>query len=172
MIVLLDGAAVFVDGRYTVQVRQQVSAELFEYRHLIDEPHADWLGKRLGAGKRAGFDPRMHTLSWQKRAQETLARHGVELVELAQNPVDLCWHDRPAAQVLQTDASPDASLPAGHGTQAAFPTPVARCPAGHGWHDEAAEGPNVPAGHDTHAVLSELASWPTPHATHSPCSAS
>ena len=77
MIVLLDGAAIFVDGRYTVQVRQQVSAELFEYRHLIDEPHADWLGKRLGAGKRAGFDPRMHTLSWQKRAQETLARHGV-----------------------------------------------------------------------------------------------
>jgi Xaa-Pro aminopeptidase len=101
MIVLLDGAAIFVDGRYTVQVRQQVSAELFEYRHLIDEPHADWLGKRLGAGKRAGFDPRMHTLSWQKRAQETLARHGVELVELAQNPVDLCWHDRPAAQVQQ-----------------------------------------------------------------------
>src|SRR5262245_16490297 len=41
-IVLADSAAIFVDGRYTVQVRQQVSPELFEYRHLVDEPHAEW----------------------------------------------------------------------------------------------------------------------------------
>lgn len=101
VVVLLEGAAIFVDGRYTVQVRQQTPASLFEYRHLIDEPHAEWLGKRLGAGRRAGYDPRMHTLTWQRRTQETLARHGVELVALAENPVDLCWDDRPAPIVRE-----------------------------------------------------------------------
>jgi Xaa-Pro aminopeptidase len=100
-IVLTDSAAIFVDGRYTVQVRQQVDPELFEYRHLIDEPHAEWLGKRLGDGRRAGYDPRMHTLSWQKRTRETLARHGVDLVALDANPVDLCWDDRPEAALRQ-----------------------------------------------------------------------
>ncbi|MFM7785506.1 MAG: aminopeptidase P family protein [Gammaproteobacteria bacterium] len=97
VIVLQDSAAIFVDGRYTVQVRQQTPEALFEYHHLIDEPHAEWLGKRLGAGRRAGYDPRMHTLSWQRRTQETLARLGVELVALPENPVDRCWEDRPAA---------------------------------------------------------------------------
>jgi Xaa-Pro aminopeptidase len=96
-IVLADSAAMFVDGRYTVQVRQQVSPELFEYRHLVDEPHAEWLAGRLGEGKRkrVGDDPRMHTLAWQTRTQATLAQHGVELVALAANPIDRCWHDRP-----------------------------------------------------------------------------
>jgi Xaa-Pro aminopeptidase len=98
-IVLRDAAAIFVDGRYTVQVRQQVSAQLFEYHHLVDEPHAEWLAARLGKGARVGYDPRMHTLSWQKRTAATLAQNGVELVELAENPVDLCWTDRPVAEV-------------------------------------------------------------------------
>jgi Xaa-Pro aminopeptidase len=101
VIVLQDSAAIFVDGRYTVQVRQQTPEPLFEYRHLIDEPHAEWLGQRLGAGKRVGYDPRMHTLSWQKRSCETLARHGVALVELAENPIDACWADRPPCEPRQ-----------------------------------------------------------------------
>jgi hypothetical protein len=128
--------------------------------------HPDAQAAQREASPASGTEPAAHGAHAVAPAADTdpeaHATHGVAC----------CALYRPAAQVLQTDASPDASLPAGHGTQAAFPTPVARCPAGHGWHDEAAEGPNVPAGHDTHAVLSELASWPTPHATHSPCSAS
>ncbi|MFN3238924.1 MAG: aminopeptidase P family N-terminal domain-containing protein, partial [Pseudomonadales bacterium] len=38
VIVLLDRAAIFVDGRYTIQVRQQVPGDLFEYHHIVDEP--------------------------------------------------------------------------------------------------------------------------------------
>ncbi len=98
VIVLADAAAIFVDGRYTVQVRQQVSAELFEFLHLVDEPHARWLARRLGKGTRVGYDPRMHTLTWQKKTVDTLARSGVELMALDENLVDLCWHDRPAGR--------------------------------------------------------------------------
>lgn len=95
---LADRAALFVDGRYTEQARQQTSAELFEYHHLIDEPHLPWLVKTLGSGTRVGYDPRLHTLSWQKRALEVLGAGGIELVALDSNPVDACWADRPPAQ--------------------------------------------------------------------------
>lgn len=95
VVVLADAAAIFVDGRYTVQVRQQVSEQLFEFLHLVDEPHARWLGKRLGEGRRVGYDPRMHTLTWQKKTADTLARSGVELAALDENLIDLCWRDRP-----------------------------------------------------------------------------
>ena len=50
VIVLPDAAAIFVDGRYTVQVRQQVSEELFQILHLVDEPHVEWLTRQLEAG--------------------------------------------------------------------------------------------------------------------------
>ena len=95
---LADRAALFVDGRYTEQARQQTSAELFEYHHLIDEPHLPWLVKTLGSGKRVGYDPRLHTLAWQKRALEVLGAAGVELAALETNPVDACWTDRPPAE--------------------------------------------------------------------------
>jgi len=97
VIVLGDAAAIFVDGRYTVQVRQQVPAEFFEYRHLVEEPHAAWLAQRLARGARVGYDPRLHTLSWQRKTAATLARSGIELVALEDNPIDRCWQDRPAA---------------------------------------------------------------------------
>lgn len=96
-----DRAALFVDGRYTEQARQQTSAELFEYHHLIDEPHLTWLAKTLGGGKRVGYDPRLHTLAWQKRALETLGADGIELVALGPNPIDACWVDRPSAGCVE-----------------------------------------------------------------------
>lgn len=99
VIVLHDSAAIFVDGRYTVQVRQQVPADLFEFLHLVEEPHARWLGKRLGAGKRVGYDSRLHTLSWQRRTSEVLEECSVALVTLEENPIDRAWHDRPIPEI-------------------------------------------------------------------------
>ena len=51
VIVLPERAAIFVDGRYTVQVQQQVSSDLFEFHHLIEESHADWLAEQLELGR-------------------------------------------------------------------------------------------------------------------------
>ena len=64
-IVLADAAAIFVDGRYTVQVRQQVPSELFEYHHLLDEPPVAWLAERLPSRACVGYDPRLHTAAWR-----------------------------------------------------------------------------------------------------------
>ena len=95
-VVLRDTAAIFVDGRYTVQVSSEVPPDLFEYHHLLDEPLADWLASMLPAGSRVACDPRLHSLHWFRTAQKTLADAKVELVADTDNPVDCCWADRPA----------------------------------------------------------------------------
>lgn len=96
-IVLKDSAVIFVDGRYTVQVRQQVSAELFSYSSLQDDPPPQWLAAHLPEGSRVGYDPRMHTLGWQRKALSILGKKRIALLAVADNPVDLHWYDRPAA---------------------------------------------------------------------------
>lgn len=93
-VITRETAAIFVDGRYTVQVRKQVPAELFEYRHLIEEPALDWIINSLPQGSKVAFDPRMHTAAWLKGAQAKLAEK-VELTTLSSNPIDELWSDRP-----------------------------------------------------------------------------
>ncbi|HFF2787485.1 TPA: aminopeptidase P family N-terminal domain-containing protein, partial [Vibrio cholerae] len=93
-IVTLSGAAIFVDGRYTVQVRKQVSSELFEYCHLIEQPYLNWLVTQLPAGAKVGYDPRMHRGSWLTQAQKQLAGK-INLCAVSSNPIDLLWQDRP-----------------------------------------------------------------------------
>ncbi|HYE51070.1 MAG TPA: aminopeptidase P family protein [Azospirillaceae bacterium] len=97
VVVLKDRAAIFVDGRYTIQVRQQVSEDLFEIRHLIEEFHGDWAAESLPRGAKLGFDPWLHTVSWIERMRAALAVTGVELVPVDGNPVDAVWHDQPPA---------------------------------------------------------------------------
>jgi Xaa-Pro aminopeptidase len=99
-IVMAERAAVFTDGRYTVQVNQQVDPSLFDIHHLVETPHVKWLSQQLDGG-RVGYDPRMHTLRWQQAAEKTLAKRDIELVETEDNLVDLCWQDRPQPELQQ-----------------------------------------------------------------------
>src|SRR5277367_2424400 len=46
-VILMDRAALFVDGRYTLQAAQQAPAALYEIHHLIGEPYAAWLRTAL-----------------------------------------------------------------------------------------------------------------------------
>ncbi|EGQ9765272.1 aminopeptidase P family protein [Vibrio alginolyticus] len=97
-VITKDKAAIFVDGRYTVQVTKQVPADLFEYRHLIEEPALDWIKDHLANGASVAIDPRMHNSAWLDMAQAKLA--GIlELKILDSNPIDELWHDRPAPVV-------------------------------------------------------------------------
>lgn len=97
VIVMRERAAIFVDGRYTVQVRQQVNEDLFEILHLVETPHMTWLAAELEAGARVGYDARLHSLNWQKAALNTLSKQRIELVELEHNLIDISWDDRPIA---------------------------------------------------------------------------
>ncbi|MDO6617415.1 X-Pro aminopeptidase [Shewanella sp. 10N.286.52.C2] len=94
-IILKDTAAIFVDGRYTVQVALQVDAQLFSYESLTDTPQIQWLIDKLAQGKRVGIDSRLHTLAWYQQAQHQLTKADISLVSVAENPIDIHWQQRP-----------------------------------------------------------------------------
>ncbi|WP_086677513.1 aminopeptidase P family protein [Vibrio parahaemolyticus] len=102
-------AAIFVDGRYTVQVTKQVPNELFEYRHLIEEPALDWIQDNLTANASVAIDPRMHSSAWLVMAQAKLAGK-LELNILSSNPIDALWHDRPAPVVSDVRLMPTEAV--------------------------------------------------------------
>ena len=95
-IVLKDRAALFVDGRYTVQAAQQVDTAIFTIEHLVDTPPEQWLEKNLKAGAKLGYDPWLHTADGAERLQRVCATVGATAVALADNPIDALWTDRPA----------------------------------------------------------------------------
>ncbi len=97
--VLGEEAAVFVDGRYTIQVREQVDMDVFPARHLINEPVTEWLSERLKAGQKLGFDAMLHTVREVRKLRKVCAEAGAELVALDDNPVDAVWADRPEKPV-------------------------------------------------------------------------
>ena len=100
-LVLANKAALFVDGRYTVQVCNEVAPELFEFHHLIDEPPLPWLAGQLPAGAVVGFDSRLHTLHWYHSAKQLLSQAGLRLADTQGSLVDRCWQGRPAQVVSQ-----------------------------------------------------------------------
>ena len=95
-VVLAETAAIFVDGRYTLQVRQQVDTAVFEPRHLVDDPPHLWLKDVLSSGRRIGFDPWLHTSAEVDRFSKALTDVGAAFVPVDGNPVDAVWADRPA----------------------------------------------------------------------------
>ncbi|MEE8333730.1 MAG: aminopeptidase P family protein [Alphaproteobacteria bacterium] len=94
--VLPECAAVFVDGRYTLQVRDQVETGLFEPRHQTEQPPGDWLAEHATEGMRIGFDPWLHTADGVRRLETACAKSGALMVALDENPVDAVWPGQPA----------------------------------------------------------------------------
>ncbi|NVK33785.1 MAG: aminopeptidase P family protein [Rhodobacteraceae bacterium] len=97
--VLMDSAAIFVDGRYTIQVAEQVDLDVFSAKHLINEPVSTWLATELKPGQRLGYDAMLHSLNEVRRLEGMCRKVGAELVPLKDNPIDAVWSDRPAAPV-------------------------------------------------------------------------
>jgi Xaa-Pro aminopeptidase len=96
-VVLAERAALFVDGRYTLQAARQVDGRSFELHHLIEEPPADWLGTALAPGMVLGYDPWLHTPNEVERIRSAVTAAGATLRAVADNPLDRVWPDRPAA---------------------------------------------------------------------------
>ncbi|MBL8553911.1 MAG: aminopeptidase P family protein [Phenylobacterium sp.] len=90
-VILQDKAAVFVDGRYTLQVRDQVDAGVFEIRDLVEGGVPAYLESATGAGQKIGYDPRLHSPDALTRLKEAAAKAGAELVGVNDNPLDRAW---------------------------------------------------------------------------------
>ena len=95
-IVLAEAAAIFVDGRYTVQVREQVDTAVFTPEPWMDMPPERWLEEHLEKGVRLGYDPWLHTPGQVERLAKSVAAREAELVAVEANPIDAIWPGRPA----------------------------------------------------------------------------
>ncbi|WP_086739575.1 aminopeptidase P family protein [Erythrobacter colymbi] len=93
--VTLTHAAIFVDGRYTVQVREQVDGNLFEYRSVPKDTLAGWLSDVCESGARIAYDPWLHTWAWVEALEKRVAAKGIVMVPAESNPVDAVWADQP-----------------------------------------------------------------------------
>jgi Xaa-Pro aminopeptidase len=94
-IVLLERAVLFVDGRYTLQVGQQVDGSLFGIEHLVENPPDRWMEQNLSSSDRLGYDPWLHTAKGAERLRKACAGAGAALVPIEQNLIDQIWTDRP-----------------------------------------------------------------------------
>lgn len=114
--VLRDEAAIFTDGRYTLQVPEQVNGADWQFVGVPQESVAGWLADHAPPGARIGYDPWLHTRPWVEQVRAALAGRGGELVAVEDNPVDAVWTDRPAPSPAPLSVHSDAL--AGRGSAA------------------------------------------------------
>ncbi len=105
-ILTLNKGAIFVDGRYTIQVRQQVDTKLFTPHHLVDEPPATWIAENLKKGDVLGYDPWLLTADQAERFAAACAKVGAKLQPLASNPIDAIWEDQPKRPTASLSVQP------------------------------------------------------------------
>jgi len=89
-------AIVFVDGRYTLQVKQQLAPKMFEVGDLVDPGPFGWLAKQTLTGQKIGYDPKTISPDALDRLTEAAKKADAKLVVAEANPVDAAWTDRPA----------------------------------------------------------------------------
>ena len=106
VIVLQKEAALFVDGRYTLQAPAETDASVIECRHFKKPPAIEWLAGKVKTGDRVGFDPRITPVKEAERWRDALARRGAELVGLDRNPIDAIWADQPGAPFSAVHVQP------------------------------------------------------------------
>ena len=94
-IVLADRAVLFVDGRYQVQVREEVDGAVFSIEHLVENPPPAWIKANLPAGAKLGYAPWLHTIDGAERLAKACGEARANLVAVDDNPIDAIWTDRP-----------------------------------------------------------------------------
>ena len=89
-------AALFVDGRYTVQAKGEVAPGLFDVLQVPDAKLTAWLKDQLAEGAVVGFDPWLHSLEEIEDLTKALKPKQIRLKALPTNPVDVLWgQERP-----------------------------------------------------------------------------
>jgi Xaa-Pro aminopeptidase len=94
-VVLKGAAALFVDGRYTEQVKTEADPSVFEFCRVPEEPPTEWIARQLNRDDKLGYDPRLHTPEAVARYAAACEKAGAGLVPVDLNPIDAIWPDRP-----------------------------------------------------------------------------
>lgn len=94
-LVMSDLAAIFVDGRYTIQAADQTDDDLFVRIAVPDPGPFGWLGTQEFTGKTIGYDPALMTPNDVSLFETAAKKAGASVQAVKQNPIDLAWEDRP-----------------------------------------------------------------------------
>jgi Xaa-Pro aminopeptidase len=94
-LVLAKTAILLVDGRYTLQVKDQIHADLFDLRHVIEQPVEDWLSENMPSSGKLGYDPWHFTEGRLIKLAKACEKADAELVPVETNPIDAIWEDQP-----------------------------------------------------------------------------
>lgn len=105
-VVLIGRAAVFVDGRYTLQAAAEVESDLYDIEPVAETPPTDWIAAHLRKGQRLGYDPWLHTPTQIKRLSAACRKAGGELVAVEENLIDCIWEDQPSPPISPVIAHP------------------------------------------------------------------
>ncbi len=105
-VVLQGAAAVFVDGRYTLQVGAQVDDTLYAFKRLEDKGVTAWLSANVKPGQVIGYDPRLHSPTHLKALTAAVEKAGGAMKAVDQNPIDTAWTDRPAPPAAKVSIQP------------------------------------------------------------------
>lgn len=95
-LIMTDRAAIFIDGRYTIQAADQTDHDLYERVAVPDPGPFGWLGSQDFAGKTIGYDPALMTPNDVARFDKAAKKAGAVIQAVSDNPIDLAWDARPA----------------------------------------------------------------------------
>lgn len=93
-VALRDIAGVFIDGRYTLQVRDQVDLAAFTPVPMHEVKLADWLIEQLPDGGVIAYDPWLHGFDEIEKLAAEVSEKGISLLK-SDNLVDKIWTDQP-----------------------------------------------------------------------------
>lgn len=108
-IVMRDRAAIFVDGRYQVQVRDEVDLGTFAIEHFYDAPLKDWLKNNLRKGERVGFNAMLLPSTWDADCSRSVELAGGLWSPVEEDFVDAIWTDQPEKPLGKITAFPVAN---------------------------------------------------------------
>ena len=117
-VIMTEQAIMFVDGRYTLQVKGQTDGELFDYETL-ERGVARWLKENVENGHRIGYDARLHSPDALSKIRAAVEGNGAELISVAANPIDQAWTDRPPAPMAPITVQPKEFAGVSHGDKRA-----------------------------------------------------
>ncbi len=104
-VALADTAAIFVDGRYTLQAARQVDSKAFSQQSLPSDKPEDWIGQHAQPGSVIGYDPWLHGRKEIERFEAALAASDITLRPV-DNAVDAVWSDQPAPPMGKVSVHP------------------------------------------------------------------
>ena len=95
-IVTAEKAALFTDGRYTLQAATEVDDKLYECRHVTDQPLGTWIEENMIVDQHLGYDPWLLTPTQLNRHEISCKKTGVKLTAAVGNLIDTIWTNQPA----------------------------------------------------------------------------